>query len=128
MWCQILYVKTQDVGKLYIDSVDRVCGYPLLINSCNELEADSQNCPDFFTQVKKRLLITDTTPPGRDVPASSAALHLWQFLYLGGNLLSSKTGIFMRQPNFKVITSTALIELATSVLQPHCFFKKMVLF
>ena len=61
MLCQILNDKTVDVGKLYIDSVDRVCGYPLMINTCDEFGADSKNDPEFLRGQKSDYLspITD---------------------------------------------------------------------
>jgi len=35
-----------------------VSGYPLLINSCDELGADSKNHPKILARAKQRLLIT----------------------------------------------------------------------
>ena len=58
MLSQILYYKTQDVGKLCVVLIDSVQDYPLLINLCDELGVVSQNRPEFLAWAKKRLLIT----------------------------------------------------------------------
>ena len=46
--------------------VDRVSGYPLLINLWDEAGADSKNRPEFFARATKRLLITKTTVPVKE--------------------------------------------------------------
>ena len=44
------------IGRIF---VDRVSSYPLLVNLCDELGADSKSRPEFLARAKKEILITE---------------------------------------------------------------------
>jgi len=55
------------IGLIFVDSVS---GYPLLINSCDELGADSKNRPEFLARAKKQILITGPNEIRKDLSAA----------------------------------------------------------